>query len=74
MMLKVCFVILCIIVYTKANSNYTACDNGNGLCVLFYLCNQELEDGSKLRELLPEYECEHYYESCCKLENIIVRT
>jgi len=77
MMLKVSIVIFCIIIYTKANSDsdFKTCDNGNGLCVPFYRCNdtQEIAKDSDLFGFSYESECGDYFESCCKVENIIVR-
>lgn len=73
-MLKVCFVILCIIVYAKTdtNSNYTACDSGKRLCVPYYLCNRNLESSSDLDDQSSESDCEDYFEICCELGKILV--
>jgi len=73
MMLKVCFVILCIIVYAKTDtdSNYTACDNGKRLCVPYYLCDQDLGNGSNLYRSF-ESECEYYFDVCCETGKILV--
>jgi hypothetical protein len=73
-MLKVCFVILCIVVYAKTDvdPNYKACDNGKRLCVPFYLCDQDSVTGSELRDPIIELECEDYFEVCCETERVVV--
>jgi len=76
MMIKVSIVFFCIIVYMKANSdsNFKACDNGYGLCVPFYRCNntQELGNDSDLTVLSSESECEDYFEACCTPDKVLV--
>jgi len=73
MMLKVCFVILCIIVYAKTDtdSNYKACDNGKRLCVPYYLCDQNRGSSSDLDQS-SESDCEDYFDVCCETEKILV--
>ena len=77
MISKVCIVILCFTICTKADtdSNYTSCRTIEGsLCVPYYLCNNgeyTTDTDSKIDICWDISEC-NSLETCCKPENITV--
>ena len=77
MILKVCIVILCLTICTKADTdfNFTSCITTEGLlCVPYYLCDEYVYKEPTFLDF-PEYtqpECDNPLENCCKPEKISV--